>query len=266
MKDAIVLGLARGGLELKLFFRERDAVVFTFALPVVLLLLLGSAFRHQVPGQEVTASQLFAAGMIAGGIGSTTFLSLGAGIATDRDDGTLKRLRGLPMPPAAYFLGRAVLALVLTLAEVVLLLATGRLAFATPIPHEPGRWLTFGWLVLLGVTGCALLGVAASSLPRSARSAGAVLNLPYLVLQFVSGIFIVPVTVLPGPLQMIGALFPLKWLAQGFRSVFLPDAMATREPGGAWEHGRVALVLAVWCIGGLALCLTTFRWQRREDR
>ena len=26
-----------------------------------------------------------------------------------------------------------------------------------------------------------------------------------------------------------------------------------------------ALVLAAWCLGGLILCLTTFRWQGRKD-
>jgi ABC-2 type transport system permease protein len=51
------------------------------------------------------------------------------------------------------------------------------------------RWLTFGWVLVTGAVACGLLGLAASSLARSTRSAGAVLNLPYLVLGFVSGIF-----------------------------------------------------------------------------
>ena len=63
-------------------------------------------------------------------------------------------------------------------------------------------------------------------------------------------------------MQQVGAVFPLKWMAQGLRSVFLPD---TAAPAGAgrhrWEHGRIALVLAAWCVGGLVLCLMTFRWH-----
>ena len=54
-------------------------------------------------------------------------------------------------------------------------------------------------------------------------------------------------------------------MAQGFRSVFLPDELAAPGAAGAWEHGRIALVLAAWCLGGLILCLTTFRWQGRKD-
>jgi ABC-2 type transport system permease protein len=264
--SAARLGWYRGVLELTAFFRERDAVVFTFALPVVLLTLLGSIFSGRYAGTGVTASQYFTPGMIAAGIASTAFVSLGIGIAGERDDGTLKRLRGAPMPPAAYFLGKVVLTLVITLAEVALLLAVGVLLFDLPLPTDPERWLTFGWVLLLGTTGCALLGIAASSLARSARSAGAVMNLPYLVLAFVSGIFVTPIRQLPDWLITVGSIFPLKWMAQGFRSVFLPDTVLGQEVVPAWEHGRVALVLAAWCIGGLVLCLTTFRWRGRRER
>ncbi|MGE9808400.1 hypothetical protein [Janibacter sp. G1551] len=47
------------------------------------------------------------------------------------------------------------------------------------------------------------------------------------------------------------------------RSVFYPDVMASLEMAGAWEHGRTALVLAAWAIGGLVLCVLTFRWVKR---
>ena len=265
-QGAVALGLARGVIELKTFFRQRDAVVFTFSLPAVLLLVLGSVFTDEFDGTGITVSQLFAAGMIAGGIASTSFVNLGIGIATDRDDGTLKRLRGTPMPPVSYFIGKVILVLVASLAEVVVLLATGMLVFDLSLPTDASRWVTFAWVFVLGVTACSLLGIAASSIARSARSAPAVLNLPFIVLQFVSGIYVVPVRDLPEPLVQIGSLFPLKWMAQGFRSVFLPDVMAGQEVAGAWEHGRVALVLAAWCIGGLILCLTTFRWRSRRDR
>jgi ABC-2 type transport system permease protein len=29
--------------------------------------------------------------------------------------------------------------------------------------------------------------------------------------------------------------------------------------------GRVALVLAAWCLLGLVLCVTTFRWTTKRD-
>ena len=48
--------------------------------------------------------------------------------------------------------------------------------------------------------------------------------------------------------------------------MFLPDSMVFQEAGGAWEHGRMALVLGAWCVVGLVLCLVTFRWTDRRDR
>ena len=40
----------------------------------------------------------------------------------------------------------------------------------------------------------------------------------------------------------------------------------TIAPAGTWELGRVALVLAVWCVVGLVLCVRTFTWQDRGVR
>lgn len=262
----VALGIARGMVELKSFFREKDAVVFIFSLPVVVMVILASTFSRDTEGTAVTASQLFVPGMIAGGMASTAFVGLGVGIASDREDGTLKRLRGTPMPLVAYFLGKMILVLVTSLASAGLMLAVGALLFDVPLPADPARWFTAGWVFLLGLTACSLLGIAASSLPRNARSAAAVMNLPYLVLQFISGIYVIPVSHVPSGLIRIGSLFPFKWMAQGFRSVFLPESAAGMEVAGAWEHGRVALILAAWCVGGVLLCLTTFRWRGRRER
>ncbi len=43
LPSTLRIGLSRGGAEVRQFFRERDAVVFTFALPTVILILLGSS-------------------------------------------------------------------------------------------------------------------------------------------------------------------------------------------------------------------------------
>ncbi|GAA1896350.1 ABC transporter permease [Asanoa iriomotensis] len=259
----VSLGAARAGIELRQFWRERDAVVFTFALPIVLLTLLGSLFSGVYEGSTVTSAQYLVPSMIAAGVASTTFVNLGIGIATDRDDGTLKRLRGLPMPPLAYLIGKVLLVVAVTVLEVVLIVGIGIVLFDLSLPSSPARWLTFAWVFGLGVVACGLLGVAAGALPRTARSAAAVLNLPYVVLGFISGIYYTPVGALPDWVIQLGSVFPLKWMAQGFRSAFLPDSILPQEVVPSWEHGRTALVLAAWCIGGLVLCLTTFRWSRR---
>ena len=88
------LSLSRTGLELKSFFRRREAVVFTFSLPVVLLIIFGSIFHGTVGVTGVSYRLYFTAGIIASGIMSTTFVNLGISIVLEREDGTLKRLAG----------------------------------------------------------------------------------------------------------------------------------------------------------------------------
>jgi ABC-2 type transport system permease protein len=166
----------------------------------------------------------------------------------------------------SYFLGKVALVLVASLAEIAIVVGLGVALFHLALPSDPGRWLTLAWVFGLGVTACALAGVALSSLARTARGASSLTSLALLVLMFASGVYFVPISALPGPLSALGALFPVKWMAQGMRSVFLPDALTTLELAATWEHERTALVLGAWCIGGLILCLTTFRWRGRRER
>ncbi|MFD3504247.1 ABC transporter permease [Streptomyces sp. NPDC058678] len=258
------IGLGRGALELRQFFRQRDHVVFTFAFPVVFLFLFASIFRDDVRGAGINASQLYVPAMMAAGIMSTSFQSLGISIAIERDEKVLRRLRGTPMPPAAYFLGKIWLVLVTGLLETAILLLVGTAFYDIDLPSDAGRWLDFAWIFVLGLTACALLGIAVSSVPKTGKSATSVVVLPFLVLQFISGVYIA-IDTIPDWMLNIGALFPLKWMCQGLRGVFLPASAQVLEQAGSWEFGRIALVLGAWCVGGLLLCLLTFRWKNRRD-
>jgi ABC-2 type transport system permease protein len=260
------LAAVRGIVEIKLFFRQRETVVFTFALPIILLLLFGEIFHGKIGNTGVDFRQYFVAGIIASGMMSATFVNLGVSIAADRDDGTLTRLAGTPLPPTAYFAGKAILAFVVSVLEVVALLAIGVLMLGLHLPATPDRWFTLAWVLVLGATTCSLLGIAVTSLVRStSRSAFAVLNLPYLVLSFISGVYFV-FSKLPASLQHVAAIFPLKWICQGLRSAFLPDSLLAAEPAHSWEHGRIALVLGAWLVASLVICIRTFRWRGLGDR
>ncbi len=261
--DALRLGLLRGRLEMIQFLRIREAVVFTLVFPVILLTLFGAVFNRDIaPG--VTFTQYFVAGMIASGLLAACFSNLAIQIPIERDAGTLKRLAGTPMPPSSYFIGKVLQVLVASLLADVLLLAVGAVLFGVELPSTADRWLVFGWVSLLGVSSCTLLGIAFSSLIRTGKSAPALVTPVALVLQFISGVFFV-YTELPPWLQQIAALFPLKWMCQGMRYVFLPDSFATVEVAGSWELGKVAAVLAAWTVVGMALCVTTFRWKTAKD-
>ena len=106
------LGLRRVRIELLQFVRDRESAFFTMILPVLLLVVFGSAFTGDVV-EGVSFSQYFLAGMLASGIVYTTFQNLAISIPQDRDVGTLKRLQGTPMPKSSYFIGKIGLALVI---------------------------------------------------------------------------------------------------------------------------------------------------------
>ena len=258
-------GWSRGRVELKSFFRERQSVVFNFAMPAVMLVLLGAVFRGQHTGPGVTIGDLYVAGLIGGGVMATSYQNLGVSIAFERERFTLKRLRGTPMPPAAYFAGKIIQVLVASVAEVAVLLAVGVSLYHLRLPTSMTAWWTFTWVFVLGVAACSLLGIAASSLPRSAaRNGVAVVTLPFIVLQFISGVY-VPFTLVPSWLQDVASVFPLTWMCRGMRSVFVPQAV-TLEPGHSWQLGLTALVLMAWIVAGLVLCLRTFRWENRRSQ
>jgi len=257
------LGARRVHIELLQFARDREAAFFTMILPVLLLVVFGSAFSGDVaPG--VSFSQYFLAGMLASGIVYTSFQNLAIVIPQERDDGTLKRLQGTPMPKAAYFVGKVGLVLLIYVVQVVTMMAIGVALFDVHLPDDAGDWWTFTWVSVLGLVCCTLLGVAFSAVARSGRGAPALVSPVVLVLQFTSGVFF-QYDELPAWMQQMAALFPLKWLCQGMRSVFLPDSFQRRELAGSWELDRVALVLTVWTVVAAVLALRYFRWQRRED-
>ncbi|CAB4684125.1 unannotated protein [freshwater metagenome] len=254
------IGASRGNLEIRQFLRQRESVVFTLLFPVLLLLIFGSVFKDTIaPG--VTFSQYFVAGMIASGLLNTGFQQLAIMIPLERDDGTLKRLRGTPMPPSSYFIGKILAVLASMVVQIILLLLVGALIFGVHLPTDIGHWITFAWVTLLGITGSTLLGIAFSSVPRSGRGASAMVTPIVLVLQFTSGVFFI-FNQLPSWMQNVASIFPLKWLTQGMRSVFLPESFASQEVAKSWEHGRVALMLSIWIVVGLVLALKTFRWER----
>ena len=257
--NIIKVGFLRGGLEIKQFMRQRESVVFTLLFPVMLLFIFGSVFKGDLaPG--VTFSQYFVAGMIASGLVNTGFQQLAIMIPIERDFGTLKRLRGTPVSPISYFIGKAVLVFVAMVVQVGALMGFGAALFGLDLPNTTERWLRFAWLILLGSICSTILGIAFSVIPKNGRGASAVVSPIVIILQFFSGVFFVFST-LPQWMQQFAALFPLKWLTQGMRSVFLPESFAAEEVAKSWEIPQIAIILLIWTVVGTFLALKTFKWS-----
>jgi ABC-2 type transport system permease protein len=262
--SAAHIGRARLLRELRLFSRDPGQMAFSSAYPVVMMVIFGSVFGDGEAAPGVGSRQYFLAGIAATGVMLTSFQSVGTALAEERERGDLIRLQALGTPVLAYVIGKTGQVLITTVLQLALLLGVAALAYDVPLPDDAGRWATFAWVVLLGALVGTVLGIAVSSFVGSARAAGAGIPGFAVVLQFFSGVFIVFFE-LPGWMQQVAALVPLKWMAQAMRSVFLPEAAAVVEPAGTWEHGLTALVLVTWGVAGVVVCVRTFHW-RRDDR
>lgn len=258
--STITIGIQRGILEIKQFSRQRESVVFTIFFPLILMVIFGSVFKDTIaPG--VKFSQYFVAGMIASGMVNSGFQQLAIMIPMERDAGALKRLRGTPMPLASYFIGKSILVLASMLIQTVLLIAGGVAFFGLKLPATTEKWWLFVLLLIVGSANSTALGIAFSAIPKSGRGASAVVSPVVIILQFFSGVFFI-FTQLPHWMQQIAALFPLKWLTQGMRQVFLPDSFAIKEVAKSWETSRGIAINLLWLVLGVALAIRSFKWER----
>jgi ABC-2 type transport system permease protein len=265
----ITLGASRIGYEVRTYFRQGDTVFFTFLFPLMMLLIFSVAFSEQAFGQDadgndVSAAAFYLPAMLAAGLLLSGLQNLAIDIAGEKSDGTLKRFAGTPLPVVSYFIGKIGVVLVTGVLQAGLLITVAALVFRVALPTEVGAWLTYGWVFLLGVTTSAVLGIALSGLPRSGKSATAVIIPIVLVLQFISGVYL-SFTNLPEWLQNVASIFPLKWMAQGTRSVFLPEGFEVLEQGESWNIPGIAIALGLWLVVGLIVTRLTFRWIRKDS-
>lgn len=264
---AVRLGLSRTIYELRTYFRQGDAVFFGFLFPLVMLTIFSVAFSESSfgpPGEEISAAAFYLPGMLAAGLLLSGLQNLAIDIAGEKSDGTLKRFAGTPLPVVSYFIGKIGKVLVSGALQAILLLLVARFAFQVELPTDPGAWWTFLWVFVLGVSTSAILGIALSALPRSGKSATAVIIPITLVLQFISGVYL-GFSLLPEWLQNIASVFPLKWMAQGMRAVFLPSSFEALEQTETWNLEGVAIACGIWFVVGLIVVRLTFRWIRKDS-
>ena len=109
-----------------------------------------------------------------------------------------------------------------------------------------------------------LIGIAISSVPRTARSAAPVANLPsWCWSSFLASSSLLPLC--PRPLYRC-RLFPAALDSGGLSIGIAAQLFQYVKPIHGWDHGQMALVLVIWCIVGLVLSARTFRWTGRTER
>jgi ABC-2 type transport system permease protein len=250
MSDALLV-MHQTRLEQRSFWRNPDSACFTFALPIVLLVVLGAVQAGKtLPGTEVATNTRLVPGVLAFGVIVAAYANLAARMSVLRNDGALKRVRTTPMSPVVYLGGQLVSTLLVTLLIAAITILIGALGF-----HAAPRAGSIGALVpalLLGITCFASLGLAISAVIRSADAASPVTNATYLPLAIVSGVFD-PTFHLPGWLSAIVAIFPIKAFAETLDFAYMPTSNG--------YPAQALVVLGAWTIVGVGLAIRCFRWQ-----
>ena len=87
--------------QLLLYTRSKELAFFTFLLPLILFVLLGSTYGNdKISG--VRGADFLEAGMLGYGLVSTAFAGLAIFLVIRRESGILKRVRATPLPAWAY--------------------------------------------------------------------------------------------------------------------------------------------------------------------
>ncbi len=242
--------------EQRSFRRNPAAAFFTVVFPLMLLVIFNLLFGDDpidVPGGVTTVSTFYVPAIAALSIISACYTNVAMMVSITRDQGVLKRLRGTPMPPWAYFAGVIGHVTLLSLLLVGVVLAAGALFYDVDLP---GRTLpAFVLSVLVGAAAFSALGLALTGFIKDAAAAPAIVNASVLPLLFISDVFITPGNA-PGWLSAVADVFPVKHLSAALFATFNPF-----EEGSAFRLGDLAVV-AGWGVGGVLVALRTFRWER----
>lgn len=246
------VSLVAGQVRQLLLSASRDPgwVFFAIGMPAGLFvfLMLTVAPEATSPGASHFGIAL-AAGMITWGTAVTAFINTPEVVARERELGMLKRLRGTPLPSAAFFAGRVLAAFLIAVGTAVLILAVG-VAFLHLDISWAGLPLALGVLAL-GTATLAACGFVLVAVVRSAAAAAAVGLGILLPVAFFSGVFTIDIT--PQWMTTVGSYLPLEPV--------MTSLMAALGPTGPSVIWRDLLVLIIWLLVGWLLAHRRFRWH-----
>ncbi|WP_026247667.1 MULTISPECIES: ABC transporter permease [unclassified Streptomyces] len=255
--------MRRGGIEIRHLLRNRKELM-GYVSNIVVALVLAGFISDDVPGTKIPMAQLTLAGFSAYLLFQIGLLNLPQVLVTEREEGTLLRLRATPGGIPAYLIAKSLLIVVMALATLVVLLGAAAALVNGPLPHSPAGWLTLLWVTALGLLAVVPLGAAIGAVLPNPREALAMIMLPSMALLITSGAMF-PISKMPVVVQNIASVFPLRWMAQGLRAALLPDAARAAEPSGSWQLPTVALVLVAWAVLGFLLAVPLLRRAARRE-
>jgi ABC-2 type transport system permease protein len=240
----------------KVFWRNPAAVFFTAMLPLIFLFILASVFKNnEISGLHVKGATYYVPAILTLAVISATTVKLATNLPAEREAGQLKRIRGTPLPPAAFVAGRVGNSLVISAIMVALVSVIGALVYGVSIPTHtmPAMLVTLA----VGAFSFSCLGFALAAVIPTEEAAPAVTNATVLPLYFLSGVFI-PQDELPSGVINFADAFPIRHFFEAMFTAWDPNTT-----GSGFELGHLGVVLA-WGLFGLLIAVRFFRWEPRR--
>jgi ABC-2 type transport system permease protein len=237
--------------RVRMMMRSPRALGFTFAFPLVLVTLFGSLNADQTvtapSGATVKFTQYYTPSIGVFALTLACYTSLIIGVATARETGLLKRVRGTPLPLPVYLGAWLIGAGVVGILSVVLLFVVAVPAFGV---HVYASMLPQALLVLvLGAACLGSIGLALGTMAKTADQATPLAQLTMLPISFISGVWF-PITDAPSWLVHLAGFFPLKHLVDAFSACFVPGASVDGADLGS---------LAIWGAAGMLVAVRRLR-------
>jgi ABC-2 type transport system permease protein len=236
--------------ELKLLTRERVRLALPVAIPLILIIILGSIGSLRQPraiyGGE-SFLDLYTTIMVVFGLALLALTNMPMILADYRERGVLRRLRTTPIGPVRVLAAQLVADLVVSVVMVALILAVARVGFGVPLPRQAGGFILAALLASAALLGAGLLVAAIAPTGRVARGIGALVFYP---MMFFAGLWL-PIPNMPATLQHISHATPL--------GAAVPALTAAAV--GFWPTALQLLTMAGWAlVFGLAAA-RFFRWE-----
>lgn len=221
-------------LELKLLARDPVTVVFTLALPVIVLYVLGAVFGNTPKPQiyrGVGAMDYYVPAYFALAVASMGLIGLPVHLAGYRERGILKRFRASDVPIWSVVGGQVVVTIVAGILGSAILWAAAIVSYHVALPKEPLLVLA---AFLLGALCFGAIGVLLGALLPNARAAQGAGIILWFVMMMVGGSG-PPQEVLGETLRTVAGLTPLRhvvlliqdpWLGFGWNNREMLNVMA----------------------------------------
>ena len=177
----------------KAFWRNPASAFFTFAFPLMFLVIFTALLGHGTvrvsPTKVVNTSTYYVAAMASFAVITACYTNIAINVSFQRDSGVLKRTNGTPLPSSIFLGARMVHALFVAVVLVAITAAFGRVLYSADIPTGV-TLLRFLVMLLVGAASFCALGFAITSVIPNADASPAIVNASILPLLFLSGVFI----------------------------------------------------------------------------